>query len=122
MKIKRTYIHCDLMEEAPMWGNIQPKDHNLYAEKSADLMREFDAFKQACKTAINIWPNSSLHNLSARCMNRFAWLGHAACYISHQSVEYTTRLGWRMLDNDEQSEANRAASEAIQEWEESCQK
>lgn len=105
-----------------MWGNIKPKDHDLYAEKTADLMREFDSFKSACLFAIKEWPNSSLHNLSARCMNRFAWIGQAACYISHGSVEYTTRLGWRMLDDNEQSEANRAASEAIEEWEISCQK
>lgn len=121
MKIKRKYVHCDLLEEAPMWGNIKPKDHNIYAEKSADLMRESDSFYSACNTAIEVWPYSSLHNLSARCMNREAWLGHAANYVNHNSVEYTTRLGWRMLDDLEQAEANRVARLVIEEWE-LCQK
>ena len=121
MKIKRTYVHCELLEEAPMWGNIKPKDHAFYAEKSADLMRESDSFLNACRNVFSEWPNSCLQNLSARCMNREAWLGHAANYLSHYSVEYTTRIGWRMLDSDEQEEANRIARIAIKEWE-SCQK
>ncbi len=120
-KVKRTYIHCEQLEEAPMWGNHKPKDHDFYAEKSADLMRETDAFKTACRNAIKEWPNSSMQNLSARCLNRMAWLGHAASYVDNGSVEYTTRLGWRMLDKDEQIAANKAANEIIEEWEQ-CQR
>ena len=104
-----------------MWGGIKPKEHDFYAEKSADLMRECDAFKQACRQVLVCWPNSSMQNLSARCLNRMAWIGHAASYINHGSVEYTTRLGWRMLDSDEQIAANKAANEIIQEWEQ-CQR
>lgn len=122
-KIKRKYIHCDLLEEAPMWGNIKPKDHDLYAEKSADLMREPDAFKIACINVLSKWPNSCIQNLSAKCTNRTAWMGQAANYLSHNSVEYTTRIGWRMLDPDEQAEANRIANEVIKLWElQQCQK
>ena len=120
-KVKRIYIHCEQLEEAPMWGNIKPKDHDLYAEKSADLMREIDAFKEACRNAIAKWPNSSMQNLRARCLNRMAWLGHAASYVDNGSVEYTTRLGWRMLDDNEQILANKAANEVIEEWEQ-CQR
>ena len=120
-KVKRTYFHCNDLEESPMWGNHKPKDHDFYAEKSADLMRESDAFKQACRNAIKEWPNSAMQNLSARCLNRMAWLGHAASYVTNGSVEYTTRLGWRMLDKDEQTAANKAANEIIEEWEQ-CQR
>ena len=120
-KVKRTYFHCNDLEESPMWGNIKPKEHDLYAEKSADLMREVDAFKQACRNVLIEWPNSTMQNLSARCLNRMAWIGHAANYLASGSVEYTTRLGWRMLDKDEQAAANKAASEIIEEWEQ-CQR
>ena len=120
-RVKRQYIHCELLEEAPMWGNIQPKEHYIYAEKSANLMRELDCFKDACRSVLTEWPNSSMQNLSARCLNRLAWIGHAANYLNSGSVEYTTRLGWRMLDNDEQNQANKIASEVIEEWEQ-CQR
>ena len=120
-KIKRTYFHCEDLEEAPMWGNIKPTDQDLFIDRSADLMREPDSFKLACREVLAKWPNSSIHNLSARGMNRMAWLGHAACYLSHESVEFTTRLGWRCLDQDEQKEANKVANEIIEEFEE-CQK
>jgi hypothetical protein len=120
-KVKRTYIHCDELEEAPMWGNIKPKDQDVYAERSADLMREPDSFKIACQAVLVKWPNSSMQNLSARCLNRMAWIGHAANFLSHDSVEYTTRLGWRMLDKEEQEIANKVANEVIEEWEQ-CQR
>lgn len=106
-----------------MWGSIQPKEQELYAEKCADLMRESDCFELACLNALDEWPMSCLHNLSARNMNRMAWLGHAACYLQNGSVEYTTRLGWRMLDKDEQLEANKVAQKVIDLWElRQCQK
>ena len=120
-KVKRTYFHCNDLEESPMWGNIKPKEHDLYAEKSADLMRESDSFKIACDAVLSEWPNSSMQNLSARCLNRIAWLGQAASYLANGSTEYTTRLGWRMLDDDERLLANKVASETIEEWEQ-CQR
>lgn len=120
-KVKRTYFHCEKLEEAPMWASAKTKDYDLHSEKSADLMREIDAFKDACRRVLTEWPNSSMQNLSARCMNRMAWIGHAANWLNHQSVEYTTRIGWRMLDGQEQDAANKAANEVIEEWEQ-CQK
>lgn len=84
-------------------------------------MREPDAFKIACDAVTTEWPNSSMQNLSARCLNRVAWLGQAASYIANGSTEYTTRLGWRMLDEDERLAANDVASKTIEEWEQ-CQR
>ena len=120
-KVKRTYFHCDKLEEAPMWGSAKTKDYALHSERSADLMREYDAFKVACRFVIDEWPNSSMQNLSSRGSNRLAWLGQAASWLNHQSVEYTTRMGWRMLGKDEQLQANNVAKEIIEEWEQ-CQK
>lgn len=123
LKIKRQYIHCELLEEAPMWDNIQPKSWDRYAELSAGIMRENDVFYSSCLDVFSQWPNSSIHNLSNRSLNRMAWIGHAACFLNCGSVEYTTRLGWRTLDEDEQKEANNIAAIAIKEWERiQCQK
>ena len=116
-KVKRTYFHCDDLEEAPMWATAKTKDHELYAERSADLMKESDSFKEACRRAVKEWPNSSMQNLSARGMNRMAWIGHAANWLNHGSVESTTRMGWNLLDLEEQIKANKIANEVIEEWE-----
>jgi len=117
---KRIYHHCDLLEEAPMWGNAKPSDVDLLIEKSFDLLSEADAFEEACRQVLKAWPYSTEHNLSARCMNRKAWIGWAACCVQHGSTEYTTRNAWRLLSNEQQEAANNAAQKVIKEWE--CQR
>lgn len=123
LKIERTYIHCDLLEEAPMWDSVSSNRWDDFADRSAMLFREIDCFYDSCKKVINEWPNSCIHNLSNRSLNRCSWLGQAACFVELGSVEYTTRLGWRCLDEDEKSAANECALRVIKEWEvEQCQK
>lgn len=122
-KIKRQYIHCEQLEEAPMWGSLPPKNHALYAERACNLFAEIDCFELACRRVLEEWPNSAMQNLSARALNRLAWLGQAACYIETGSVEYTTRMGWRMLDFEERAYANNTAQKVIEWWElQQCQK
>ena len=120
-KVKRTYFHCDLLEEAPMWASAKSKDYDLHSERSADLMRESDTFLSACRRVTRDWPNSSMQNLSSRGSNRMAWLGQASCWLNHQSVEMTTRMGWRLLSDEERDGANRVAKQVIMEWEQ-CQR
>ena len=104
-----------------MWAAAKTSDYDLHADKSADLMRESDSFLEACRRVVVEWPNSSLQNLSSRGSNRMAWIGQAACWLNHQSVEMTTRMGWRYLSDDEKNEANMVAKIVIEEWEK-CQK
>jgi len=123
LKIKRVYLHCDLLEEAPMWDSVSSNKWDSLADSSATLFREIDCFYNACKRVIAEWPNSCLHNLSNRSLNRCSWLGQSACFVELGSVEYTARLGWRMLDNDEKLLANECAMRVIKEWEnKQCQK
>ena len=104
-----------------MWASAKTKDYYLHAERTADLMKEPDSFYIACKTVIKEWPNSSMQNLSSRSSNRCAWIGQAASWLNHGSVEYTTRMGWRLLSDNEKDSANRIASKVIEEWEQ-CQR
>lgn len=115
--VKRVYFHCEKLEEAPMWGNAPPSESDLLIEKSYDLLRESDAFEIACNQVFEEWPNSSEQNLSARCMNRCAWIGWAACCVAHSSTEYTTRNAWRLLTKEEQEQANAVANKVIKEYE-----
>jgi hypothetical protein len=120
-KIKRIYHHAELLEEAPMWGNCKPSETEILITKSFNLLSNIELFINACHDVIVKWPYSSEHNLSARVQNRKAWMGQAACYVSHQSTEYTTRQAWRMLSDEQQNEANMAAQIVIEEWER-CQR
>ena len=115
--MKRVYHHCDNLEEGPMWQSVNGKDADDYAEKAAELMKEPDTFKYAMTTATKDWPFSTEHNLTAKCINRLAWLGHAGCFLATGSPELCTRNGWWKLDSDQQDEANRVAAEVIEEWE-----
>ena len=117
----RIYHHCDMLEEAPMWGNCKPSETEQLIEKSYDLLRDEASFLSACRKVLKAWPYSSEHNLSAKCLNRRAWMGWAACCVSHQSTEYTTRNAWRFLTDEEQEKANVIAQTVITEWEQ-CQK
>ena len=117
----RVYHHCDLLEEAPMWGNAKPSEQEVLIEKSFDLLTSENGFIEACRAVLDKWPYSSEHNLSAKCLNRKAWMGWAACCVNHGSTEYTTRNAWRYLSDEQKDKANAIAQTVIEEWEE-CQK
>lgn len=85
-----------------------------YIEKSTELMNDI---KTAMLRVIKEWPISSAHNLSNVNSNRKSWLGQASCCINHGSSELETRMCWRTLPKDVQSQANKAANEVIEIWE-----
>lgn len=115
--MKRIYHHVDNLEEGPMWQKITGQLAVEFTEKAAELMKEPDCFKDAMRQALEKWPFACEHNLSAKNINRLAWLGHAGCYLETGSPEECTRLGWWKLDQDQQDEANAVAAEVIEEWE-----
>jgi hypothetical protein len=110
------YTACEEFE-AGMWRNVTGSARDHFVIATADLMRDFDGFRDAMLRAVTEWPISCIHNLSAANVNRQAWLGHAGCCIATGSPEDCTRLGWHTLTQAEQDEANRAADHAIAAWE-----
>lgn len=117
--MKRIYRPHDEWEEfaAGMWRVVHGDNAQKYIHAAADLMRCPDEFKLAMLRAIQDWPVSCQVNLTAKGMNRQAWLGHAGCCVAVSSPENCTRLGWHTLSLREQDEANRVADEAIAIWE-----
>lgn len=117
--MKRVYYPFHLWEEYKngMWRIVRSDEKDHYAEMAAALMKEPDSFKEAMQRALKEWPISCEMNLSAKCMNRRAWLGHAGCCIGCDSPEEATRTGWHMLTEEEQTIANAVADEVIAEWE-----
>lgn len=117
--MKRVYHHYKKLEEVEhgMWRIVTGKAASDFSHAAADLMKDAEAFKASMLKAIVQWPFSCEHNLTAKNVNRIAWLGHAGCCIEVESPEECTRLGWWKLTQEQQDEANRVAGEVLAEWE-----
>lgn len=116
---KRVFHHYLKCEEyrSNMWGMLPVKDREQATNNSRSLMIDCDRFEEACKRAIDEWPNSTEAALTASTMNHQAWIGHAACALNHGAPEDLTRMAWRSMNQDEQDAANTAADRAIEYWE-----
>ena len=117
-RFKRVYHPYHLWEEyhAGMWVVTAGEKRKAHAIAAKNLMRNPNEFREAMLRAVNEWPISCEVNLTASSINQRAWLGHAGCCIAVGSPEDCTRLGWHMLNEEEQDKANAAADEAIEEW------
>jgi hypothetical protein len=116
--MERVYFHFKDLEEYHngMWrivGGLQKARNALAA---AELMRNDAAFEAAMMRALEEWPNSCQHNLTAEDTNRLAWLGHAGCCIVAGSPEENTRTGWHLLTTAQQDAANATAQRVLDAW------
>jgi hypothetical protein len=116
--IERKYFHYSELEEwrDGMWRIVGGEKKRDNMKAAADLMRDSDAFEAAMMRALEEWPNSCAHNLSAEDTNRLAWLGHAGCLLAAGSPEENTRCGWHTLTLTEQDAANAAAQKVLDMW------
>lgn len=114
----RVYHPFDALEEthAGLWRITSGAERKRHITSSARLMASPERFKAAMSEAVERWPRSCEHNLSAENVNRIAWLGHAGCCVGVGSPEEATRAAWHTLNADQQNEANRVAGEVLQAW------
>ena len=116
--MKREYFHFNDLEEYHngMWRVVGGLTKARNALSAAELMRDSAKFEAAMMRALEEWPNSCRHNLTADDTNRLAWLGHAGCCIAVGSPEENTRTGWHLLKTAEQDEANATAQRVLDAW------
>lgn len=114
----RSYFHYKDLEEFQngMWRVVRGEQRKANSCAAADLMRDEKRFEAAMLRALEEWPNSCSHNLSAESVNRIAWLGHAGCCLGVGSPEENTRAGWHMLNPFEQARANATAQRVLDAW------
>lgn len=114
----RVYYHYEQLEEyhAGMWRITRGDTRKQHMQNSATLMKDEKAFEAAMVEALQSWPRSCEHNLTADAINKIAWLGHAGCCIGVGSPEEATRAAWHALNKSEQDKANAAAARALATW------
>jgi len=116
--MKRVFIHYSELEEvqAGLWKIVRGEQRKMNIINASELMRDIGAFEWAMGEAIEKWPNSAIHNLTAESINRLAWLGHAGCCIAVGSPEENTRCAWHTLSEQEQRDADSAALRVLIKW------
>lgn len=117
--MKRIYHSYEKWEEtkAGMWRKPCGEERKQFIENCSVFMSNTAAFRAAMFRAIQEWPLSCENNLTAKNVNRQAWLGHAACCIAIGCPEEPTRAAWWTLTQRQRELADEAAAEAIAAWE-----
>lgn len=117
-KHERVYYHFNDLEEyhSGLWMITSGEERKEHVLAAAKLMANTAEFENAMLSALDEWPNSCVHNLTAENINRIAWLGHAGCCVAVQSPEDCTRKAWHTLTKDQQDLANAAAQTVLDKW------
>lgn len=84
-------------------------------EAYRDLLANDDAFRSALERVITEWKHSCEHYLTNTAMNRIAWLGQASLCIA-LSIPSEFRSGFTLLTEEQQSNANQIALDALNKW------
>lgn len=116
---RQVFYHYRLLEEhaAGLWRRVPADEAESFVQASAALMRAPQSFLEAMRRAAGEWTRSMEAAVTTPSINLRAYFGHAGCCIAHGSPEHLTRLGWHLLTQEEQDEANRMADIAIAEYE-----
>lgn len=117
--MKQIYIPYTLWEDfhAGMWRVIPKIDEPVALKLAIEFTGDDYEYGFAMLLVIEQWPNACKHNLTNPGLNRRAWVGHAACCLSHGLPEYIVRSAWGLLTIEQRILANKAADFAILIWE-----
>lgn len=103
--------------KAGFYESKPPKGMSAEQCKEAyrDLLADDDAFRAALERVITEWKHSCEHYLTNAAMNRIAWLGQASLCIA-LGIPSEFRSGFTLLTEEQQSNANQIALEALNKW------
>lgn len=117
--IKRIWHRHEKWEEvdAGMWRQVTGKTRSFMLENAIDFTGDHELYGYFMVKVVELWKFSCEHSLSCLCMNRKAWIGHAACCLAIGVPEDITREAWKFLSNRQRKLANFKAEQAIALWE-----
>jgi hypothetical protein len=117
-KITPIYHHCSMWEDwkNKMFRSVSENGDDILLDKCVLLLRDKKNLNIAMRRVINEWRISTQERLTKDNTNKKAWLGWAACSISHGAPDFITRKAWGMLTESEKEDANLIAEKAILLW------
>lgn len=118
VRIERVHHHYLFWEDWRHGLYRIPASHEQSgAVYAASLLAVASDLLTAMTAVLDEWPISSEVNLSHVARNRQAWLGQAACCWAIGVPESITKMGWHLVSDALQAEANAVADEVIAIWE-----
>lgn len=111
-KIEQIYHHYSVWED---WQNgfYENTRCEHRTEKSRELLSDRKKCRDYMKRVINEWPKSAEQNLTNKSINKQAWLGQAACNLSHKASFLETIDGWNRMKPLDQFLANNDADDVL---------
>lgn len=100
--------------ERGLYADSETFDEHMAA--AADLLANPVALEAAMRAAVDAYPRSAEHNLTAD-VGRRSWLGQAACFYKSGSPEACTRVAWWTLTPEQRDLANAAADRVADDYE-----
>lgn len=86
-----------------------------HAALSADLYRSPDLLVERSFDVLETWPITSAVHISQR-RNHRAWMGHAACFLSHGAGAASSVAAYWMLSSKGRGVANSCVMQAVNHW------
>lgn len=96
-----------------MWGNVTHR--KTWLQIATTFTGNPDLYGEWMRKVIQSWPRSCEHNLT-KAGDKRAWMGHAAVALAIGCPEDVVREAWGHLSEEQQTEANKQAQEAIDLW------
>lgn len=102
------------------WECFKAGFHNVpfddqHAELSRVLYCDMPRLRVQCDRVLAEWPITSAVHISQQ-RNHRAWMGHAACFLSHGAGSQSSVAAYWMLDDAGRDAANNCVMEAVEKW------
>ena len=120
--MKRIWHRYEKWEDLGMWENKPKEIEEKLLIEAIDFTGNADLYGSYMMRVVKEYPLACEHNLTAKGINKKAWVGHAACWMAIGCPEHVTRLAWKHLTEEQQDKANNKAQEAIDYWMEQNEK
>jgi hypothetical protein len=96
-----------------MWGVVSHR--STWLRIAAEFTGNPGLYGEWMRRVVEQWPNSCAHNLTKPGDKR-PWMGHAAVALAIRCPEDVVREAWGLLSEEQQTAANKQASDAIELW------
>jgi len=102
-------------------GMYRPDQDQDRQRLSAFLLTDLGGFRETAREMLREWPHAAHQNLHNMWSGRNAWLGQASCCYAHGATSADTRAAWGSLTNQQQTAANRVATDLRFLWSKEAQ-